>query len=53
MKKFGFFINFRSCQSPEVVKSSKNRQISALGFRIKDFYFVCGLYSYLAKSSYV
>jgi hypothetical protein len=26
MKKFGLFIYFGSCQSPEVVKSGKNRQ---------------------------
>jgi hypothetical protein len=37
MKKIGFFIYFGGCQSPEVIKSSKNRQISALGFRIEDF----------------
>jgi hypothetical protein len=31
-KKIGIFKNiFGSCQSPEVIKNSKNRQISTLG----------------------
>jgi len=32
MKKIGKIFDFGSCQSPEVMKNSKNRQISALGF---------------------
>jgi hypothetical protein len=30
MKKVGIFFDFGSCQSPEVIKNSKNRQIFAL-----------------------
>jgi hypothetical protein len=33
MKKIGKKFDFGSCQSPEVMKNSKNRQISALGFQ--------------------
>jgi hypothetical protein len=33
MKKIEFFFDFGSSQSPEVIKNSKNRQISALGFQ--------------------
>jgi hypothetical protein len=33
MKKIGKKIDFGSCQSPRVIKNSKNRQISALGFQ--------------------
>jgi len=32
MKKNGKKIDFGSCQSTQVIKNSKNRQISALGF---------------------
>jgi len=33
MKKIGIFFDFGSYQSPEVIKNSKNRQISTLGFQ--------------------
>jgi hypothetical protein len=33
MKKIGIFFDFGTCQSAEVIKNNKNRQISALGFQ--------------------
>jgi hypothetical protein len=33
MKKIGIFFYFGTCQSPEVIKNSVNRQISAVGFQ--------------------
>jgi hypothetical protein len=33
MKKIEKHFDFGSCQSPEVIKNSKNRQISGLGFQ--------------------
>jgi hypothetical protein len=33
MKKISNFFDFGSCQLPEVINNSKNRQISALGFQ--------------------